>query len=224
MATITAQQLVDTVKVLLNDATSVRWSVAELLGYLNDAQRAVVVLRPDAFTKTEALSLTVGNTKQNLPADGLRLMAITRNMGSNGTTPGRAIRMVDRAALDSQNPDWHTSTPGAQVMNFVYDSMVPKVFYVYPRVSSTHHIELSYSAAPPNILIGATILLDDVYSNAIVNYMLYRAYFKESEFGQNANLSTSYWNAFTQELGLKTQVDIATDPNPRVFMSPGVRR
>lgn len=224
MASITAQQLVDRVKIILNDVASVRWLVPELLGYLNDAQRAIVLLRPDALTKTVSVPLSLNSTKQSLPVEGLRLVAVTRNMGEDGNTPGRAIRMVDRAVLDSQMPDWHASTPGTEVVNFIYDSMNPKVFYIFPSVGSERHIELVYSAAPTDLVISSTISLDDVYAGALMNYMMYRAYSKEAEFGQNSNLAMSYWSSFTQELGLKTQVDVATDPNPRVFMSPGVRR
>lgn len=224
MATITAQSLINRVKRILNDSTSVRWTEAELLDYLNDAQREVVLMRPDALTKTEAMALVASNTKQSIPSAGIRLMNVTRNMGADGNTPGRAIRLVDRAVLDTQVPDWHASTPANEVMHYVFDPVNPKVFYVYPRVSSARQIEIVYSASPVDVALTDTIAIDDIYSNAIINYIFYRAYSKDADYAQNANLSASYWNSFVQELGLKTQVDLSTDPNARPFMSPGVDR
>ena len=91
-------------------------------------------------------------------------MNVTRNMGADGNTPGRAIRLVDRAVLDTQVPDWHASTPANEVMHYVFDPVNPKVFYVYPRVSSARQIEIVYSASPVDIAIGAVILIDDIYS------------------------------------------------------------
>lgn len=224
MATITAQSLINRVKRILNDNTSIRWTENELLDYLNDSQREIVLLRPDALTKTESVALVVSNTKQSIPSAGIRLMNVTRNMGADGNTPGRAIRLVDRAVLDTQVPDWHASTPANEVMHYVFDPVNPKVFYVYPRVSTARQVEIIYSASPVDIAIGATILIDDIYANAIINYIFYRAYSKDADYAQNGNLAQSYWGSFVQELGLKTQIDTATDPNARAFMSPGMDR
>lgn len=224
MATITAQSLINRVKRILNDSTSVRWTEAELLDYLNDAQREIVLMRPDALTKTESMALVASNTKQSIPNAGIRLMNVTRNMGADGNTPGRAIRLVDRAVLDTQVPDWHSSAAANEVMHYVFDPVNPKIFYVYPRVSTSRQIEIVYSASPADILLTDTIAIDDIYSNAIINYIFYRAYSKDADYAQNASLSSSYWNSFVQELGLKTQVDLSTDPNTRPFMSPGVDR
>lgn len=224
MATITAQQLVNRVKNILNDSTSIRWPEIELLGYLNDAQREIVLLRPDALTKTESVALTVNNTKQQIPSAGIRLMSVVRNMGSDGQTPGKAVRLVDRAVLDTQVPDWHSSEAATEVAHYVFDPINPKVFYVYPRVGTAKQVEIIYSASPVDIAIGATITIDDIYANAIINYIFYRAYSKDAEYAQNPNLAASYWNSFVQELGLKTQVDTVTDPNSRPFMSPGMDR
>ena len=45
---ITAQSLIRRVVETLQDNTSIRWPVAELVRYLNDGQREVAIYRPDA--------------------------------------------------------------------------------------------------------------------------------------------------------------------------------
>ena len=106
--TLTGANLISRVQDTLQDTTGVRWIEAELLRYINDAQREVVNLKPDATATTANMALVVG-TKQSLPTGGLRLIKVTRNMSdaSGGASGKRAIRIVDRAILDSQEPDWH---------------------------------------------------------------------------------------------------------------------
>ena len=48
MGTLTGANLISRIQDILQDTTSVRWSEAELLRYINDAQREVVNLRPDS--------------------------------------------------------------------------------------------------------------------------------------------------------------------------------
>ena len=57
------------------------------------------------------------------------------------------------------------------------------------------------------------ITLDDIYANALLDYMLYRSYLKDADFSGNVNRSTIHKNAFMQSLGLKAQSDVETDPN-----------
>jgi hypothetical protein len=48
MGTLTGANVISRVQDTLQDTTSVRWSEAELLRYINDAQREIVNLRPEA--------------------------------------------------------------------------------------------------------------------------------------------------------------------------------
>ena len=68
-------------------------------------------IQPESTATTANMALVVG-TKQSLPTGGLRLIKITRNMSdaSGGASGKRAIRIVDRDILDSQEPNWHDPT------------------------------------------------------------------------------------------------------------------
>ncbi|SVD59796.1 uncharacterized protein METZ01_LOCUS412650, partial [marine metagenome] len=81
--TITAAEIISRVQDTLQDTTSIRWPKTELLRYMNDAQREIVNLRPDSSSVSANIALVVG-TAQTLPAAGLRLIKVVRNMSAAG--------------------------------------------------------------------------------------------------------------------------------------------
>jgi hypothetical protein len=214
MGTITAQSIIDKAAILLSDGTNVRWTVAELLGWLNDSQRQITLIRPDASVVTANITLVAG-TKQAIPSTGLRLIDVIRNMGVGGATPGRSVRLVDREVLDAQSPDWHSSTAAASIKHFIFDQRNPKTFYVFPPADATSPtVEALYSVAPAEVAAaGNTITLDDIYQNPILDWMLYRAFSKDSEYARNHELAMRHLAAFQGALGVKTEVDLAVSPN-----------
>lgn len=201
MGTITANEILRRARKTLNDDNSVRWTEAELIDWLNDAQREIVVYRPDASVVEEDYGL-VGGTRQELPAAGLRLLDIVRNSGSN-----RAVRQVPRYVLDTTRPDWHTEQ-GSDVKHFVFDERVPRVFYVYPGVENGHQVRVAYSVAPAPIQNGESVIaVDDTYAGALLDYVLYRAYSKDAEFSANAERAGGYFQAFMMGIAAKVQGD-----------------
>jgi len=216
MATITGQSLVTKAQTLIQDNTGVRWPRDELLGYLNDGQREVVLLRPEASVTNASKVLTANSTKQSLPADAVMLIDVPRNMGAAGTTAGRVIRIVSREILDAQYPNWHVdANAGGDIRHFTYDPRDPKTFYVYPKSPATSlFVELVYASSPvATDDAGAVIGIDDIYANALVDYILYRAYSKDAEYAQNSQLAVAYYTAFANALGIKTNTDLQRNPN-----------
>lgn len=213
MPTITAQTLVDRAELIANDTTNVRWAASEWLGWLNDGQREIVTLRPDAYPKTAAMQLTAG-TKQSIPSDGHTLLKITRNMGSDGATPGAAIRGVSASLMDSSTPSWHTTTGSATTLHYIFDPRTPKVFYIYPKPTDTaHYVEVVYSVSPPDVpALANVITLDDIYANPLLDYMLFRGYSKDFESASSAARAVAQRQAFENTLGLKAQADAAGQP------------
>lgn len=197
MPTITAKTITSRASVLLQDTTNIRWPEAELLQWLNDGQREIVLYKPSAFSKTAVMQLVPG-TKQNLPADGTTLIGITRNMGTTGTAPGNVIRMTTREVLDSQIPNWHTTAANATALHYTYSLAEPKTFYVYPPQPATgmNQVEVVYAGAPTDVGINDVIRLDDLYMTALINYVMYRAYSKDAEFAANVQLAAAYYQAF----------------------------
>lgn len=205
MATVTVESILNRANTLLNDQAWVRWPKQELLDYYNDATKAIVLIRPDAHTKHEAFSCTEG-TKQDLPADALRLIEVIRN------SDGGVIRFVPRKALDDSYPDWHASAKSESISAYTYDERYPKVFYLYPGAKASHSIDLVYSVAPQSKTIdevegGVVADLDDIYINPMIDFILYRAFSKDSEYSSNSNRSSSHYQAFMQQLGEKINAD-----------------
>lgn len=215
--TIAASAILSRVTTILQDTTSVRWPMSELTMWFNDAQRAVVLLKPDASVAHTTLQLAASNTKQSLPATAIRLIDVVRNMGASGTTPGTAIRQVTREILDAQRPDWHTETAAASVKHYMFDPRNPKNFYVYPQPSSAFYLEVVYSIAPTEVTENAgtvtgNLALDDIYANAIVDYVLYRAYTKDADYAGNAQRAVAHYEAFSGAIGARNTTDGAILP------------
>jgi len=110
--TILAQDLINDIAAELSDPQFVTWSADELLAYLNAATLRVCLVRPDASSSVESLQLVAG-TKQSIPATARRLLGIDRNMGADGSTPGKVITSTDKRSMDLYNPNWHKDTAKA---------------------------------------------------------------------------------------------------------------
>lgn len=221
MGTITAQEIINKVQIQLQDTTGIRWpDSTELLGWLNDGQREVLVFKPNANVVNASVQLVAG-TKQALPADGIQLIDVVRNMGSNGTTPGNAIRIAMREILDAQAPNWHTETPSATTKHYMYTPLDPKRFYVYPPSNAAGHVELVYSAIPAKVAaLNNTITIDDIYSNVLVDYVLYRAYSKDTDYAANPARASACQAAYTASLTGKTQAEVIVNPNTTAPANP----
>jgi hypothetical protein len=206
MATITAQSIIDKAETLLLDSTNTRWPVSELLGWLNDGQRHIVSVRPDANPVFANVTLVAG-TKQSIPADGYQLLDVIRNMGTNGSTPGRAIRRTTLKVLNTQSPDWHAETASTTVEHYMADPRWPKVFFVYPPATASRQVEVVYSRVPADVAAVNVISLDDVYATSLLDYVLYRAYSKDYEVPGSAERAVAHYQAFEAGLGMKAQAD-----------------
>ena len=216
MATITGTNIVDRAAIVLQDTTGVRWpQTEELLLWLNDGQREVVLRKPDAYAQNVVVQLVAG-TKQSIPATGIQLLDVIRNMGTGGATPGRAITRIDREILDEQRPNWHSETASAETKHYMFDPRDPKHFYVYPPQHATAgQVEEVYASSPTDLsALGDTITLDDIYSGVLLDYILYRAYSKDADLTPTApQRAISHYNSFLASLGAKGQVEQAINPN-----------
>lgn len=222
MSTVSAASVISKVQTILQDATGIRWPDIELLGWLNDGQREIVLYKPNSFVKNMAIQLVAG-TKQALPIDGVQLIDVVRNMGLNGVTPGRSVRITMREILDSQVPDWHTMTPAAQVKHYMYSMFDPKNFYVFPPQPTTPGFaELVYAATPNDATLTSTITLDDIYQTVLLDYCLYRAYSKDTEFAADVGRATAHQNAYIATLTGKARVEVGINPNSTAPANPNI--
>jgi hypothetical protein len=221
MGTLTGANLIDRIQDTLQDTTSVRWPEAELLRYINDAQREIVNFKPEASATHANVALSAG-TEQSIPSGGLRLIKVTRNMSGTASdaTGKRAIRIVDVDILNSQEPDWHDpdvvgdAAHGTNVKHYAFDPDDPKKFYVYPGVSGDAYLEIVYSGSPTDLsLTSDTISLDDIYGNAIIDFVLYKAYLKDSEYAGNQQRAGTHYQLFSASISGGGQAQVNINPN-----------
>lgn len=199
MPNVTVQSMIDRAAGILQDVSNVRWSRAELLDYLNDAQRQIVVHRPDVGAVTTAHEC-VADTKQDIPADGVRFLHVRRNTG------GAVVTKISLSVLDASMPNWH-GMEGDAVDHYAFDPIEPKCFYVFPKPPAGHSVELTYSKDPDLIAAeGGTIGIDDIYANALLDFMLHRAYQKDATYG-DLSKATLYLQSFNAALGIKGKID-----------------
>ena len=224
MATVIVGSILERANILLNDQGFIRWPKQELLNYYNDAAKAIVLVRPDAHTKHVDFSCAAG-TKQSLPSDALRLIDVVRNFN------GSVIRYVPRKALDDSYPEWHTSATATKVSAFTYDERDPKIFFLYPGPAAAVKVDVVYSVAPQSKTLAevedaanpAIADLDDIYINPLIDFIMYRAFLKDSEYAANANRSQGHYQAFMQQLGDKTAVDANQEQRKDAQFSRGAR-
>ena len=228
--TVSVQSVIDRVQTLIHDTTGIRWPTDELVYWVNDAQREIALFKPDASATNAVITLVTG-TKQEIPTGGNRLLRVIRNMSAaSGGTGGRSVRIVEREILDAQTPTWHDPTVsgdaahGGVVKHFIYDEQNPRNFYVYPGIASasTVHLEIVYSANPAAVTLSDNLTIPDIYANAVMDYVLYRAYGKDAEYAANQQRATQHYQLFLTSVTGKSQVDNTTDPNAgRIYGSVG---
>ncbi len=220
----TGTNLLARIEATLQDTANVRWTEAELLNYINDAQREITNIKPDATATHSNVQLVTG-TKQAIPTDGLRLISVVRNMSdaSGGATGGRAIRLVAWDILDTQDPDWHDptvagdATHGTTPKHYLFDENDPLNFYVYPGVAGSAYVELVYSQRPTDLsAASSTIGIPDNYSNAIIDYCLFRAFTKDAEFAGNGARAGVHYQMFAVSVQGKAQIDAFIKPDIQI--------
>lgn len=226
MATVLIRDLITRAQIILQDTTSTRWPAEELIGWLNDSYREIIIARPDANSETGTFTCDQGTRQDLAKANGgfpnaLRLLDVVRNVASSSAK--RAIRHIDRTILDDQRRGWHAETPSVNIEHFMFDARLPRSFLVYPPATSQAQIEVVFSSVPLAHSVSdatspsATVRIVDSYANAMLDYILYRAYTKDAEYAANAQRAAAHYQAMTTALGIKTQSDLTVTPKEPGF-------
>lgn len=253
-STITVKDALRRVCVLLQDMVPqfTRWTETELVDWLGDAQLAIVKFMPMACYRVDALKLKPGTLQsielilaadckpgdgstQTVNVYGVQVVDVLCSMGSDGLTPGRAIRLIPngREILDATNPMWHTLTDAAPG-GFMFDPRMPKHFMLTAGipVAGTSWARVAYTAQPvaiPNTgTAGAELYkadgasttklsIADEFLDDLVNYVCARAYMKNASFAGNAAKAAEFTSLFTGSINAKVTALTGTNPNLRAL-------
>lgn len=188
----TAGEIISRVTKTLFDEGFDRWTEAELLEYITDSQREVVLLKPSAFTKNESFQLVAG-TLQSLPATGLILIDVVASMGADGLTPGQSVTQIDRTILESVRPNWRTNIANVNARHYMFDDRDPKRFEVYPpQPDPAGYIQVIYAASPDAITANTDVLALDSIFDTPVYYLTLARCFSKTTGTQDFNKAAMY--------------------------------
>lgn len=195
------------VQQILQDAPGTRWGEPELLDWFNDGRRELAVLKPAEFSKRVAVPLAYG-TMQSLPADAFQLMRVDCNLTtSSPRVPGTAVYPVDLRVLNAVHPGWQDTAlfPFARdVVNYAYDPDEPAIFHVFPGNDGTGLVELTAAVLPEDaVAVDEPLGVRDVLLNAMVDYVLYRAFSKDADFSGNGERAASHYAMFASAIGVR---------------------
>jgi hypothetical protein len=220
-----------------------RFPERDQVDLFNDAQLAITKFLPAACSIIAAIKLKPG-TRQSIEkilaaeckffdgtspaADlfGTQIIEFIRNMGADGLTPGKSIRITEREILDSQSPDWHTYT-GTSVRQFTFNPLVPRSAYVTPGVTGTMWAEVAMTVqptkAPQTVTPGtnrylidgsdATVIsVNDEHVDDLVNYIVARANMKDLKWA-DAGKGAAFAQMFLTSLNAKVVALGGANPN-----------
>ena len=168
---------------LQDDDDYSRIKKATWIRYCNSALRSLVLVRPDSSVKRTPVQLVAG-THQDIPSEGIRLISIQRNMGTDGTTPGRIVTPINTEMMNLTQQLWHTATAKTYIDHYLLDDESPRTFFVTPPVHAVTavYVEMEYSWIPTTYTQTTdVIVVNDVYANPMIAWMLYKAYTVDDE-------------------------------------------
>lgn len=201
------------------DSTNRRWSWSYSVGQsnpslqtiINDAQILLASLEPRCTATTHTWQLD-SSIKQAIPSGYRLIFDLTRNMGSDGSTPGKPISKVSsRMEMDALFESFYdeTGTTYSYIDNYFYDPTQDgeNIFWVYPLPNNNVYVE-GILCKEPTAVTGESSTLDilDRYKNALVHLMLYLIYRAEGD-DKNVALANHFIAMVAQELGMKVNVE-----------------
>lgn len=225
-----ASEVLDRARRLIQDETSVRWPLVELVMWLDDGQREVALQKPSAASANRVVTLQAG-TLQSIPDDAIALLRIVRNIQSvNGDARvgGSVIRICARDILDATNRNWHDNRDvrfSQTVKHYVYDEEDTRSFYVYPGNDGTGLVEAIVALDPVRIepvrgidvedlaAYEVALTLPGIYANALVDYVCYRAFAKDAQFAGSTQRAALHFQQFANAIGIKYNQEALSSPN-----------
>ncbi len=192
----TPQDVIDDVRQLVQDtdSASYRYTDAEMLGFVNQTVKRVIILRPDLFSTITTITTTPNTVIQAMPSDSLRLVELY------SVQSGNVLTEVNRESLDQTYPAW-VSDPAGTPYNYMRHVRNPNRYFLYPRPVSGIVITGEYVQIPADYAIGATIAsLPDAYLPALVDGTVFLAESIDDEHANNGRAKL-FLDSFTASLG-----------------------
>lgn len=195
MATITVKKLLDRVADILQDTGEDQddraFPETDLVEYYNAEVRKVVADYPDACVKNENIKLQSG-VEQYIPSDGIALLTILMNMGTDGETAGIPVIKCELAEMQASKRTWNTVTATTAIYNFMPDPADPRHFWVYPPSDGIGYVMEEYSVVPDQVVYDeaglwetAVVAVQEKYVQMLEKRIIARAYKRDTDMPGN---------------------------------------
>lgn len=185
-----------------------RWTVEELAEYLTGAIAQLAALRPTLFTAFVDITLAAGAV-QSVPADYTELVDITLNINADGSEGTPITKASFSAARALGRPACANARDGYEVRSFTTHPDNDTFFYVDPPAplqSPMPKVRALVRLAPNVITLptDSVVMVNttpETYREALKDWMLYRAFAKDTESTDSFQKSQAHYKAFMQFVG-----------------------
>lgn len=200
------------------------WTDEKLLRYINEGQKTICIIRPDASVEVAVIALVAG-VRQEIT--GRRLIKVLNsNTAANGSSPVSSPHVVEFDDFMRTYGGWMNDTSGTDVIDeYAYDERDPSRFYITPGSDGINRYAEVVQATVPADLAAMTdpISISDIYAPALAEWALYRAFGQDSEYTPNYQRALNHLKNLYSMLGKKGPPDLITSPNVdsmRAFTQP----
>jgi hypothetical protein len=215
----TYQSIIDKAEIILqdedSDQTTRRWTETELLGWAKDGEEQIATLKSDAYPVVTVVALAAGSQQSLGGTRAVNLIDVLCNMGTDGSTRGDVVEVVEKGLMNAVNPGWMSDTANTTVTHVIYDSKrTPKLFWVYPKSPGTNYLELVLGELPDNDskVIGDNIMVADEYGFVLMHFIIAMAFAKDTDIPNSGARVQQHMNLFLEGLGRKEATEEIYNP------------
>jgi hypothetical protein len=214
-----AGELFRSCSIELNDLDYVRWTKDDLATFLTDAIAAMSALKPTLFSVFVPLRLAPGAV-QTVPGEYTELIDVLYNLNSDGTQ-GEPINQGSFTAARALGRS--SCTPAYGVGYMVRSYTVHPANMPLPAVwALARRAPVVITAETDAVVMANTT--PETYRAMLLEWMLYRAFARDTESSDSFTKSQAHYKAFYQALGLpprdKDAVPVAASTRETVSGAP----
>lgn len=178
MSTLTPTNILNRVQRLFGDEAEVQVTQSDLVMWINDAQREVVMQHENLLQKTGTISSVAGQRDYTLPTDLFTLQQVGyKDSTNNSFYPLRylAPKAVEEYMPGFDGPDYSTDLPVFYTRGYDKGKLT---LLPIPDKSLTNNIQLIYSRYSTDIADLATGVIDlpEYYHQFVLEYCMMKAY------------------------------------------------
>lgn len=190
---------------VLDTPSGYRYADSEFLDGVNQGLAAMLEQNPVLFGKPVVMPMVPG-ILQEISEDAEQYLEVSRNMGTDGTTPGRAVRTVPGQALTASNPNWAVEAPSAVIQHAFPSPGSRRHFFVYPPQPDPDPAEgiapgqaEVWVALHPGEVESATGTIEGLqarHSRTLGNYAAYYVLSMDQSRPENEKLAAAFYMNF----------------------------